>query len=251
MAAVIWTVRATIITAARWPPRERLWVVTFNYRLYLMGWLAVPSLDSEGHTFGNYGLLDQQMMLNWVRQNITAFGGDPSNVTVGGQSAGAEDTGLAMLSPGASGLFQHGICESSARRAICRRSRPPKRSARNSQPRPVAAARPARRRAQCLRAVPASEVRPWPERGVPPAPMSSPDARRHRDSDPATDRLGQRPVHACAANERQCAGRRRFQPRINEYFSHPRQPPTVAQYTTASPINIPRRPTRPAPPPRC
>jgi para-nitrobenzyl esterase len=87
-------------------------VVTVEYRLNLMGWLAHPALDSEGHNFGNYGILDQQFALQWVQANIANFGGNPANVTVGGQSAGAEDTGIAMLSPLSKGLFSKGLCES-------------------------------------------------------------------------------------------------------------------------------------------
>ena len=87
-------------------------VVTVEYRLNLMGWLANPALDNEGHTFGNYGILDQLLALKWVRRNIAKFGGDKNNITIGGQSAGAEDTGLAMVSPLFTGLFQRGICES-------------------------------------------------------------------------------------------------------------------------------------------
>ncbi len=67
-------------------------VVTINYRLGLLGWLANPALDAEGHPFANYGLLDQQLALQWVKRNIAAFGGDPGNVTLGGQSAGSIDT---------------------------------------------------------------------------------------------------------------------------------------------------------------
>ncbi len=87
-------------------------VVTMEYRLNLMGWLAHPALDDEGHLFGNYGILDQQLTLKWVKRNIAQFGGDPGNVTMGGQSAGAEDTGINMVSPLAAGLFHRGICES-------------------------------------------------------------------------------------------------------------------------------------------
>ena len=87
-------------------------VVTLEYRLNLMGWLAHPALDDEGHLFANYGLLDQQLVLKWVQRNIAFFGGDKNNVTVGGQSAGAIDTGLNMVSPLATGLFERGICES-------------------------------------------------------------------------------------------------------------------------------------------
>ena len=87
-------------------------VVTMAYRLNLMGFLAHPALDSEGHLFGNYGILDQQSALRWVARNIAKFGGDKDNVTVGGQSAGAVDTGIQMLSPLAAGLFHRAICQS-------------------------------------------------------------------------------------------------------------------------------------------
>jgi para-nitrobenzyl esterase len=87
-------------------------VVTIAYRLNLMGWLAHPALDDEGHLFGNYGNLDQQLALKWVQRNIAKFGGDPKNVTLGGQSAGAINTGLNMVSPLAAGLFQRAICQS-------------------------------------------------------------------------------------------------------------------------------------------
>ncbi|WP_244406122.1 carboxylesterase/lipase family protein [Methylocella silvestris] len=87
-------------------------VVTINYRLNLMGFLAHPALDAEGHLFGNYGILDQQLALNWVRRNISAFGGDKNNVTVGGQSAGASNTAAQMISPLAAGLFHRAILQS-------------------------------------------------------------------------------------------------------------------------------------------
>jgi para-nitrobenzyl esterase len=87
-------------------------VVSINYRLGAFGWLAVPALDSEGHLFGNYGLLDTQFGLQWVKQNIAKFGGDPNNVTVGGQSAGSFDVEGNLVSPLAKGLFQRAILES-------------------------------------------------------------------------------------------------------------------------------------------
>jgi para-nitrobenzyl esterase len=87
-------------------------VVSIEYRMNLFGFLAIPSLDNEGHNFGNYGILDQQFALQWVHNNIAKFGGNPNNVTVGGQSAGATDTSINIISPLAKGLFQHGICES-------------------------------------------------------------------------------------------------------------------------------------------
>jgi len=87
-------------------------VVTINYRLGLFGWLANPALDAEGHPFGNYGLLDQRLALEWVKHNIAAFGGDPNNITVGGQSAGSIDTEALVASPLAKGLFQRAIFQS-------------------------------------------------------------------------------------------------------------------------------------------
>jgi para-nitrobenzyl esterase len=88
-------------------------VVTINYRLGLLGYLAHPALDSEGHPFGNYGILDIQAVLQWVQRNAEAFGGDPNKVALGGQSAGASDTGANVISPLAAGLFNRAIFESS------------------------------------------------------------------------------------------------------------------------------------------
>jgi para-nitrobenzyl esterase len=87
-------------------------VVTLNYRLGLMGFFAHPAIDGEGHFFANYELLDQQMVLQWARNNIARFGGDPDNVTVGGQSAGSEDTESNVISPLAKGLFHRAIFQS-------------------------------------------------------------------------------------------------------------------------------------------
>ncbi len=87
-------------------------VVTVNYRLGLFGFLSESHLNAEGHPWGNYGILDQQAALRWVRANIAAFGGDPNNVTFGGQSAGAIDTTAQLLSPAAAGLFQRAITQS-------------------------------------------------------------------------------------------------------------------------------------------
>lgn len=92
--------------------RGKLVVVTFNYRLNLFGFLAHPALDAEGHAFGNYGIMDMQAVLQWVKRNAAAFGGDPGNVTVGGQSAGAGASAANVLSPGAKGLFHRAIFQS-------------------------------------------------------------------------------------------------------------------------------------------
>jgi len=92
--------------------RGRMVVVTFNYRLNLFGFLAHPALDAEGHPFGNYGIMDMQAALRWVHRNIAGFGGDPGNVTLGGQSAGAGATAANVVSPGAAGLIHRAIYQS-------------------------------------------------------------------------------------------------------------------------------------------
>ncbi|MBR0789540.1 carboxylesterase family protein [Bradyrhizobium manausense] len=88
-------------------------VVSFNYRLGLLGFLAHPELDAEAPS-GNYGLLDQLAALRWVQANIAAFGGDADNVTLFGESAGAMAVGILMASPLAHGLFRKAIAESGA-----------------------------------------------------------------------------------------------------------------------------------------
>lgn len=89
-------------------------VVTLNYRLGPLGFLAHPALDAESprHTSGNYGLLDQITALQWVRRNIAKFGGDPSRVTIFGESAGGMSVGSLIASPLAKGLFARAILES-------------------------------------------------------------------------------------------------------------------------------------------
>ncbi|MCB1492118.1 MAG: carboxylesterase family protein, partial [Rhodobiaceae bacterium] len=89
-------------------------VVTINYRLGAFGNFAHPALDAEGHLAANYGLMDQQQALRWVRANIAAFGGNPTNVTVFGESAGAIAIYAHLVSPLAAGLFQRAIIESGA-----------------------------------------------------------------------------------------------------------------------------------------
>ena len=88
-------------------------VVTLNYRLGVLGFLAHPELDREGPS-GNYGLQDQLAALRWVKANIARFGGDPSNVTIFGESAGAHAIGILMASPLSKGLFHKAIGESGA-----------------------------------------------------------------------------------------------------------------------------------------
>jgi para-nitrobenzyl esterase len=95
------------------PDGHQTVVVTLNYRMGLFGFLSNPALNSEGHLSGNYGILDIQAVLKWVQRNAAAFGGDPTKVALGGQSAGASDTGANVLSPLATGLFNRAIYESS------------------------------------------------------------------------------------------------------------------------------------------
>ncbi len=85
-------------------------VVTVNYRLGALGWLAVPGVSDAGS--GNFGLMDQIAALQWVRDNIAAFGGDADNVTLFGSGAGATAVALLMLSAPARGLFQKAILQS-------------------------------------------------------------------------------------------------------------------------------------------
>lgn len=89
-------------------------VVSANYRLGPFGFMAHSALTAESphHSSGNYGLLDQIQALQWVRENIARFGGDPTRVTAIGQSAGAVDVCLLMASPLSTGLFQRAIMES-------------------------------------------------------------------------------------------------------------------------------------------
>ncbi len=89
-------------------------VVTFNYRTGVLGFLATTALDREFGTSGNWGLMDQLAALRWVKQNIAAFGGDPSRVTVFGESAGAHSIGILLASPKARGLIDGAILESGA-----------------------------------------------------------------------------------------------------------------------------------------
>lgn len=89
-------------------------LITINYRLGMLGFLCHPLLngDSEGDICGNYGLWDQIAALDWVRENIAAFGGDPENITLFGQSAGAMSLQILALSPFAEGKYQKMILQS-------------------------------------------------------------------------------------------------------------------------------------------
>lgn len=89
-------------------------VVTFNYRLALLGFFAHPALHEAGKPAINYGMLDQQAVFDWVRRNVAAFGGDPENVTISGESSGGGSVLAHVASPWSKGKFQHAIAMSGA-----------------------------------------------------------------------------------------------------------------------------------------
>ncbi|WP_445170759.1 carboxylesterase/lipase family protein [Mycolicibacterium sp. Dal123E01] len=107
---------------ARWMATQGdIVVVTVNYRLGTLGFLAHPALTPDGD-IGNYGLADQQAALRWVRDNIAEFGGDPTKVTIAGESAGAMSVCDHLVAPESAGLFraailQSGPCQAQADRA--------------------------------------------------------------------------------------------------------------------------------------
>ena len=93
-------------------PQQGIIGVTLNYRLGPMGFVCLPQLEAEaGHT-GNYGLYDQMTAIEWVKKNIAAFGGDPENITIMGQSAGAASVQMQCQSPLTDGLFQKAVMSS-------------------------------------------------------------------------------------------------------------------------------------------
>lgn len=94
---------------------EGVVVVTVNYRLGALGFMAHPALTAEGQgSSGNYGLMDQQAALQWVQDNIERFGGDPDRVTIFGESAGGLSVHSQIASPKAAGLFNGAIIQSGA-----------------------------------------------------------------------------------------------------------------------------------------
>jgi para-nitrobenzyl esterase len=119
---MVWVYGGGFVAGATSEPRqdgtnlakENVVVVSMNYRLGVFGFFAYPELAKESgrNSAGNYGLLDQVAALEWVKRNIAAFGGDPGNVTIFGESAGSFSVSELMASPVAKGLFQRAIGES-------------------------------------------------------------------------------------------------------------------------------------------
>ena len=93
-------------------PRKGIIGVTLNYRLGPMGFVCLPELEEEAGFTGNYGLYDQMTAISWVRDNIAAFGGDPENITIMGQSAGAASVQMLCQSPLTKGLFTKAVMSS-------------------------------------------------------------------------------------------------------------------------------------------
>src|SRR6185503_4261114 len=103
-------------TDGEWFAKQGIVVVEPNYRLAVFGFLAHPELtkESNGRGSGNYGMLDQAAALEWVRRNVAAFGGDPGNVTINGESAGSMSVSALMASPLTKHLFHKAIGQSGA-----------------------------------------------------------------------------------------------------------------------------------------
>jgi para-nitrobenzyl esterase len=133
-------------------------VVTINYRLNILGFLAHPALDNEGHPAVNYGLMDQQFALEWVQRNIAAFGGDPGNVTIFGESAGGGSVLFNLISPTAKGLFHRGIVESGAYAITTAQALPSLQTAEVTGQRFADAVGCPDQTAACLRALPIEQI---------------------------------------------------------------------------------------------
>jgi para-nitrobenzyl esterase len=130
-------------------------VVTINYRLGALGFLAHPALaTSTGGPSGNYGLMDQQAALRWVQANIRAFGGNPRNVTISGESAGGLSVLSQLVSPAARGLFARVIVESGSYDPV----QPSLATAEASGEQFAAKAGCASQTAACLRSLPVSTI---------------------------------------------------------------------------------------------
>ena len=151
-------------------------VVSLNYRLGIFGFLAHPALDhgKARHLSGNFGLEDQQAALRWVQRNAAAFGGDPSNVTIFGESAGGTSVCSHMAAPSSAGLFHKAILQSAQCTGENWSPGPPTwfprpRAEREQHGLDVAAklgCPDTRTAAACLRAQPVQELAKWSDNGI-------------------------------------------------------------------------------------
>jgi para-nitrobenzyl esterase len=147
-------------------------VVTLNYRLGRLGFFAHPALTAEDPDglLGNYALMDQIAALKWVQRNIAAFGGDPRQVTIFGESAGGIAVNTLMISPAARGLFARAITESGAGRSpylkLARLSGPGETSAEARGEAFIAGLHVVDKTAADLRAIPADKIMEGPDPGV-------------------------------------------------------------------------------------
>jgi para-nitrobenzyl esterase len=145
-------------------------VVTINYRLGWLGFLAHPALTAESpqSASGNYGYMDQQAALRWVKRNIRKFGGDPGNVTIFGQSAGGHSVHVQLASPLAAGLFHRAIAHSGA---YADATMPPLSEAEAAGSDVAARVGCADQTAECLRSVAVGDLlRTQPSGGLPVVP---------------------------------------------------------------------------------
>jgi para-nitrobenzyl esterase len=166
--------------SAAWPwydgaafARQGVVLVSINYRLARFGFFAHPALSAEEPMAlrGNFGFMDQIAALKWVQRNIAAFGGNPSNVTIFGESAGGRSVNALLVSPLSKGLFHKAIIQSGAGRnqmRHIRQNRPNSQSAEAMGVEFAKAAGLADASAAALRALPADVVR-GPIGGMPPA----------------------------------------------------------------------------------
>ncbi|MFI7034414.1 carboxylesterase/lipase family protein [Microbispora rosea] len=139
---------------SRMATQGKVVTVTLNYRLGALGYLDHPAMSDPYE--GNYALADQQAALRWVRRNIAAFGGDPANVTIFGQSAGGFSVCAHLAAPGSRGLFQKAIVESGP----CGNAFVTRAAARARATKIAADLGCATRTATCLRAKPVAELLP-------------------------------------------------------------------------------------------
>jgi para-nitrobenzyl esterase len=158
-------------------------VVTINYRLGALGWLSAAAIaDADGNS-GNYGLMDQQLAMKWVRDNIRKFGGNPERVTIAGQSAGGLSTLSNLASPTARGLFRGAIAHSGAYMLFSLQPLAQQEALGIAFETAVGCTGPSARVAACLRAAPVASlvaaqgiINPSPTKGVPTLPQGLADA---------------------------------------------------------------------------